>query len=309
MAKRLVVLAGMLAVLLAAAAPAAFAQQEIAVTGVVEDLGSSQLPPYGLRDETTGGVYYLASDEVDFGVLAGERITAFGTPEEVVRSVVLNVSQVEPADGPPPGEEFATLTFELAVEGTPPADATFFGYLGQEPTPFRLTDPDGDGLYTASTPEGLIPAGDVQPARIVQGTQEDASVGTIPGEPIRTIRDFGEVTFEEDTTLSASVSFPDNSGSIDDFVVNFELAVEGEPPADTTFFGQTPLVGGSVRLTDPDGDGLYTGSLSGRAAVQDGVATEAAPVQIVQGIGTSPSGTRPDPAGTRPTIILSLIHI
>ena len=120
-----------------------------------------------------------------------------------------------PDDDPGNGEDTVTATFELTVEGTPPEDATFFGYLGYEPASFQLTDPDGDGLYTGSTPPTLIPAGDTQPALIVQGTgtRESQVVGTSPGEPISTIRDFGEVTFEDDTTLRASVSFESDGGS------------------------------------------------------------------------------------------------
>jgi hypothetical protein len=68
-------------------------EQEVSVTGVVEDFGSSVLPPYGLRDEATGNVYYLALDDVDLGALSGQRITAYGTTEEVVRSVVLIVTR------------------------------------------------------------------------------------------------------------------------------------------------------------------------------------------------------------------------
>ena len=122
------------------------------------------------------------------------------------------------ANGPPSGpspNRTVTLSFELTVEGEPPEDATFFGYLGYEPAPFQLSDQDGDGVYTGSTPPDLIPAGDTQPALIVQGTgtRESQVVGTSPGEPISTIEDFGEVTFEEDTTLKASVSFGSSGGS------------------------------------------------------------------------------------------------
>ena len=57
--------------------------------------------------------------------------------------------------GPPPGEETATLSFELAVEGNPPANATFFGNVqtgeGGPGTFVPLTDPDGDGVYTGAT--------------------------------------------------------------------------------------------------------------------------------------------------------------
>lgn len=147
----------------------------------------------------------------------------------------------EPANGPPSGlspDRTVTLSFELVVEGTPPEDATFFGYLGYEPAPFQLTDPDGDGVYTGSTPPDLIPAGDTQPALIVQGTgtRESQVVGPSPGEPISTIEDFGEVTFEEDTTLRASVSFESGSSSESDgsgggFLGNAADSVRGLLPS------------------------------------------------------------------------------
>ena len=122
----------------------------------------------------------------------------------------------EPTDAPPtPSWDTAvTVTFQLTVEGEPPEDATFFGYLGYEPAPFQLTDPDGDGVYIGSTPEGLVPAGDTQPALILQGTgtRESQVVGTSPGEPTRVLKNFGELTFEEDATLSAGVSFEAEGG-------------------------------------------------------------------------------------------------
>ena len=123
----------------------------------------------------------------------------------------------EPTDTPPtPSCEntAVTVTFQLTVEGEPPEDATFFGYLGYEPAPFQLTDPDGAGVYIGSTPEGLVPAGDTQPAFISQGTgtRESQVVGTSPGEPTCVLRNFGEVTFKEDATLPASVSFEAEGG-------------------------------------------------------------------------------------------------
>jgi LPXTG-motif cell wall-anchored protein len=139
--------------------------------------------------------------------------------------------------GPGNREDTVTATFELTLEGTPPEDATFFGYLGYEPAPFQLTDPDGDGVYTGSTPPDLILAGDTQPALIVQGTgtRESQVVGTSPGEPISTIEDFGEVTFEEDTMLKASVSFGSSgssgSGSYSGFFGNAAESVRGFLPS------------------------------------------------------------------------------
>ncbi len=115
------------------------------------------------------------------------------------------------------GGDRAALAFELAIEGEPPADATFFGNVrtgeGGPGLFVPLTDPDGDGLYTGSTtvdrfgpgprpvPPGTEPL--AFPVRIVQGA---GTQGQIPGEPITVIRDFGVVPVE-DRTFSASISF------------------------------------------------------------------------------------------------------
>jgi hypothetical protein len=220
-AKRLVALVGMLAMMLTTAVPA-FAQQgplgaseEISVTGVVENFGSSALPPYGLRDEATGGVYYLASDDVDFGALVGQRITAYGTPEEVVRSVVLNVTRVVPADGPA-SDNTATFDFELTVKGEPLAGTMFFGAIPAEGCiSVALTDPDGDGVYTGSTevprfPPGPVPPPGAEPVSLpVQIVQADS--GTSPCNPTRVIKDFGIVP-ANDTTFKAKVSFKEDRG-------------------------------------------------------------------------------------------------
>ncbi len=62
--------------------------------------------------------------------------------------------------------------------------------------------------------------------------------------------------------------------------LDFELTVEGRPPADATFFGQVGAGMRDVReqLTDPDGDGVYTGSVEYTPGDRDGVA-------ILQGNG------------------------
>lgn len=118
--------------------------------------------------------------------------------------------------GPPPGEEFVTLSFELTVECEPPANAIFLGLTGGEglsTTP--LTDPDGDGLYTGTmtvpkfgpgprpVPPGIEPI-TLSPVRIVQGPPTGVSA---LGPQYRVIKDFGGVKLDEDRTLEASVSF------------------------------------------------------------------------------------------------------
>ena len=64
--------------------------------------------------------------------------------------------------------------------------------------------------------------------------------------------------------------------------LDFELVVEGRPPADATFFGQVGAGMQDVReqLTDPDGDGVYTGSIEYAPGERDGIF-------ILQGNGVS----------------------
>lgn len=113
MAEKLLVLAAMLAAALLVAAPAVaqggqyggadqYGGQELTVTGVVEDFGTpvGGSSRFGLRDERTGLVLYLAGD-FDFAAFEGQRVSASGTTEVVIRSLVLNVSSIEAADDLP----------------------------------------------------------------------------------------------------------------------------------------------------------------------------------------------------------------
>jgi hypothetical protein len=221
MAKRATVIAGMLTILLAAAVPT-LAQQKVEATGYLSPVYPQDTYSHLLNDEATGATYFARSEVVDLDSYDdGQRVVARGAAatDERQPEPILKVIEVEPAEDPSP-RETATLTFELAVEGEPPADATFFGSVRAEGSRYvPLTDPDGDGLYTGSTTASRFPPGtrplppDTEPVslpiQIVQGTgtqstNEDDSPR--PGEPTRVIEDFGLVQVE-DKTLSASVSF------------------------------------------------------------------------------------------------------
>ncbi len=75
---------------------------------------------------------------------------------------------------------------------------------------------------------------------------------------------------------------------------DFELTVEGAPPEGTRFFGAVPAEGCiSVPLTDPNGDGVFTGSLDvprfAPGPVPPDAESVSLPVQIVQaGSGAGP---------------------
>jgi hypothetical protein len=81
--------------------------------------------------------------------------------------------------------------------------------------------------------------------------------------------------------------------SVEERTVDFELAVEGTPPADATFFGKGPLTGLPVRLADPDGDGIYSGTTTVGVTVNPDGTTQPAPVAIFGGVGVTPGGTNP----------------
>jgi len=227
MAKRSAVMVGMLAVLLAATVPA-LAQQEVEATGYLSPVYPRDAYSHLLNDETTSTTYFARSEVVNLDSYDGQRVVVRGVLAVVegYPEPILRVTEVEPAEDPSP-DETATLTFELTVEGEPPADATFFGAVRAEGSRYvPLTDPDSDGLYTGSTTASRFPPGtrplppDTEPVslpvQIVQGTgtqNPDEDDSPHPGEPTRVIRDFGSVRVE-DKTLSASVSFEgDREGS------------------------------------------------------------------------------------------------
>jgi hypothetical protein len=228
-------LAAVLAAMLAAVPPAlAKSEPVFEATGVLEKPGVTtyQYGTHAITDEASGNRYALQSQSVDLDAYVGERVTVSGAPVPGYQDGqveggpdLLRVDQVEPADGPPgppPGEEFAKLSFELTVECEPPADATFLGFTTLESVmTMPLTDPDGDGLYTGSMNVNKFPPGprpvpsdiepiSLSPVRIVQGPPTGSSA---LGPEFRVIKDFGSVKLDEDKTLAASVSFCDDGGS------------------------------------------------------------------------------------------------
>lgn len=103
-----------------------------------------------------------------------------------------------------------TIIFELTVEGSPPADATFFGQPLVEGAGVQLADPDGDGVYTGSISTETPDAG----FRIVQGRgTEETTTGVQPGEPVAGIQDFPAPDVEGgEATLFATVYFDEGGG-------------------------------------------------------------------------------------------------
>jgi hypothetical protein len=85
---------------------------------------------------------------------------------------------------------------------------------------------------------------------------------------------------------------PEPPPAEDTATLSFEVTVKGEPPEGTTLLGFIPAEGGiRVPLTDPDGDGVYTGSTTldrfgpGPRPVPPGTEPVSLPVQIAQESG------------------------
>ena len=106
-------------------------------------------------------------------------------------------------------EERATLSFELTVEGEPPPNAAFFGFVPAEGgMSAPLADQDGDGLYTGSMTVDRFGPG---PRPVPPGT-EPVSLPVRIAQATGVVKDFGLVRIDGDKTFEASVSFGDNGG-------------------------------------------------------------------------------------------------
>jgi len=124
----------------------------VEAVGVLEkpEATSYQYGTHAITDEA-GTDYALQSNLVDLDEYVEER--------GAVNGALVSGFEDGQVEGGPPLMDVYTVEFELAVEGEPPTDATFFGYLGYEPAPFQLVDPDGDGVYTGNTPPTWCPPG------------------------------------------------------------------------------------------------------------------------------------------------------
>src|SRR5215212_5789819 len=213
-------LALMLTALLVAAA-LAFAQPQgpNTATGVLERAAPHSpdpTPVYGITDEETGTPYELVSGFVDLEQYVGERVTIQGVavpgPGDPSKPPLLNVTQIQPTDGggnnDPPVNDKATLSFELTVDGDPPADAAFYGNVrtgeGGPGLYVPLTDPDKDRVYTGSTTVDRFGPG----PRPVPPEVEPVSLPVLIVQESDVIKDFGTVKLDGDKTFEASVSFP-----------------------------------------------------------------------------------------------------
>lgn len=208
-----------LALVFVSAAPTPAQQGPVEATGM---LGGPYTrtpnpePLYALTDKETGTPYELTSNSVDLEPYVGRSVTVRGVPlsgaDPQSSPDLINVTQVEPALSV---NETVSVGFELAVEGEPPSEAAFFGVaavpgFGAASTSVRLTDPDGDGVYSGSVE---VPQGTRRGVFIEQGVgvKENSLGFGYPGEPRSVVEDFGLIVLDEDEVFSASVRIGNGS--------------------------------------------------------------------------------------------------
>ena len=201
--------------------------KEVTLTGVVEKPEGTtyQYGTHGISDWDSG-YYALRSDTVDLDAYVGQKVNVYGTLVPGYENAqveggppLVEVTRVEPTEEP--GTESVTLSFELAVQGQPPTETDFFGYVPAEGgIATQLTDPDGDGLYTGCmdvpqyapgprpVPEGIDPV--TLPVQIVMSSEAKYGVPLYPD----LVEDFGQVLMDEDKTFSASIVF-ENPGPVE----------------------------------------------------------------------------------------------
>ena len=301
MAKRLMALLGMLALMLAAAVPALaqqapqYGEAQYADDGVLEGTvtdisGSAVLVEENPSANSGGKGYFTVTDETeitkqgngqtvpaDFADLEVGQVVEAAYADAVAESFPTqgNAASIVILEetGPPPGRS-ATLSFELAVECEPPADATFFGNVrtgeGGPGIFAQLLDPDGDGVYTgvATLPDRFGPGPNPVPpsvdpvslpVQIVQGTgTRSVPAGTLPGEPTSAVRDFGVVPMEAENTFSASVSFCNGGGNGNGGDGNGGGRTTPSDPV------QLPATGGVLPIAGAIGAALLAGGLVAR---------------------------------------------
>ena len=232
-----------LAAVPALAQEAQYGGEEISATGPVSAADDPiEGRTYFLDDYTTAGSAYQLVGDADFEAYVGRQATAYGVPGESSISGLtpLYVSRIGPPENGGYTTEKVVADFELAVEGEPPADATFWGNWGPNYAfgSVRLADPDGDGVYTGRQPahipvdaDGVVGINGPHPVWIEQRGPRGTSV----------LEDFGEVTLRAgDNDFPAGVTFDEGIAS------NVEDAPVGDAARVETGEGALPATGGAV---------------------------------------------------------------
>lgn len=132
MLKRLMVLGGMLAMLLAVAAPAMaqadkYQHSGTGILGEPYTVGQDPTLNYALTDEETGTVYELYSGFVHLAPYVGERVTFEGQQSQGLEPgpgdpVSVNVTSLEPVDSGPSAQDIVVITGALEAVAQPSAE-------------------------------------------------------------------------------------------------------------------------------------------------------------------------------------------
>lgn len=159
------------------------------------------------RADRRGGIAgsFTAPDRANFTGDRGSRAPVYavesGTGRESAR-VAFSYARVSPREL----ADAVQLSFELTPRGGTAQGATYwalYGPVGSEATAHRLTDPEGDGLYSFSTE---APVGSRLAIRLVRGHGTLATArGPFPGGNTTVLQDWGELTLAADLTLRANL--------------------------------------------------------------------------------------------------------
>lgn len=200
-----------LVAMLVAAVPA-FAQEEVSVTGVLEEQGTKAdgTTVYALVDEATGEGYYVetATSEDPAGLI-GQRITAYGTVSNE-GGRVLTANRIELLSGAqvPEGEEVSATG--VVEQGEPKADGAPVYSLVDE-TSGQGYILEGDFDFAALVGQRVIAYGEYQPgggAAILNVLNiEPAAEATTTPE---------ETTMGGGTTMAANDQYEDGGGTPED---------------------------------------------------------------------------------------------
>ena len=262
--------------------------QEVSANGIVEGLEVTSYG-YGTHALMNGGtpIYALESQSVNLDDYLGKSATIHGTLVPGYENGL--------AGGPP------LVEVSRVVEAAPPPDGgTYYGFRGTvtsisgstvlvEEDPSSGSGDKGHFTVTDETELSRLVGGDA----LAPAAFEDLAVGqTVEATYAGAVAE----SYPTQGNAASIVILGEAGGEEESVTLSFELTVEGQPPADAAFFGLVLVPGGvgglSAPLTDPDGDGLYAGSVEvakygpGPRPIPPGTEPMSVPVQIVQ----APSG-------------------
>lgn len=151
----------------------------------------------------------------------------------------------------------------------------------QPPEPVEVTGVLGAPYSRVPDPEPIYALTDEGTGTPYELTSDSVDLGPYVGQRITAYGSPVSGDLPPGAPLLLNVSrVESSSGAVKEtFMAAFELTVEGEPPPGTVFFGVAAITGfgpdsASVQLTDPDGDGTYTGSVEVPRGAQRGVFVE-----------------------------------